>query len=368
MSIYINEKTLDSVLLDAGNMSVISENFKYLVDNLISFIDPNIGDHEEVPEIKGGQRRIVRALRGPQLGYQYKTLANKAKITAAGTKTIKAFGTNILVEEWTVSHPYIKDEHLGEIYPTADKQGPRGPYTCLITARVALSRKKPTRCYIQCNCMDFKTTFYEMLNGQGYTNPQNLPASTGKKALAPAMCKHIYAIYTRYYTDIVRESEPTIDQNPVLFGGKNQPALAPAPTIQLQREATTKDEATLAVIKALRAEHKKLVNNIDAYLDMRTQRAGGGSYHKYPFYVISNGGRYKIVYRNLNIGKFLNVPNNPDIWKWFNFKKDHKLLRDLIFSLGEMPKKLQDELATKGRIVTLESVDSSIFSLIEEIS
>ena len=54
--------------------------------------------------------------------------------------------------------------------------------------------------------MDFETTFKEELINYGYTNGM-VPPSKGVKKLAPAVCKHLYAVLRREYKDII-EAEP----------------------------------------------------------------------------------------------------------------------------------------------------------------
>ncbi len=374
MAIWL-DKNLDSLLLDTTNVSVISENFTYLLKQLADFVDPAF-QYTDVnkPFLRGGKRRMVRGDRGEGLGYQYKTAATKSKVTNRGTKTITAFGKNVLVEEWTVSHPDVTDPDLGETYPASDKGGPRGPYTCLITARISLSKRTPTRCYVQCNCQDFKTTFYEKLNAGGYTNPQSLPKSTGKKELAPAMCKHLYAIYSKYYRDLVNEVEGfVIDSNPELFGTAqgNATAQAQPSPVGLNVVAKTKQDAIAIIKRVLSSEYARIHNIELAYKDSRSKQAGGSNYHLYPFYVVLLNKKTRgIAYRNrdLAIGpsqgfiKLLNIPNNPNIWNFFSSINDHKLLWDMIKTVGKMPAQLQDKIKNQtGVDVYLENSDIPLY-------
>ena len=372
MAVYFDEDSFDSEMLDTKNTGVLCENFTYVVDNLIQFVDPKLNyGNVKLPDIKGGQRRMVRAMRGKDLGYAYKTAASTSVISSKGTKTITAFGTDILVEEWTVSHGDVSDPDLGEEYPASDSQGPRGPYTCLITARITIKEHKPTRCYLQCNCQDFKATFYEKLNQQGYTNPQSLPASTGKKALAPAMCKHLYAIYSKYYTNLIGSTENyVIDSNPVLNGGPQiQPiptATQPIPTKAPIITATNRDEAIQLIQTRLNQEIKKLKNNPDAYFDSRGKAAGGGRHHLYMFsIVLLNGQLRAIAYRNKDVAdpkyktsgpiQQLVIPDNPKIWKFLNKASDHALLNNMIKAAGPMSDKMNNEIKAKtGMAVYLE--------------
>lgn len=373
MVIYLNRDTLDSEMLDTTNMGVITENFTYLIKELSKYVNPNY-KYKSVNKgavLKGGARRVVRADRSEGLGYKYKTAASKSTISSRGTKTITAFGQKVLVEEWVVSHPDITDSDLGERYPTQDSNGnPRGPYTCLITARIALQQHKATRCYVQCNCADFKATFYEKLHQQAYTNPLSLPASTGKIPQAPAICKHLYAIYSKYYRDIVRKTESGAVSSPILFGGPAGSAPS-APIAPILKVAKTKQDAITLIKKHLQDRFNVIKSNDDAYFDSRSKKAGGSSYHKYPFYVTVINGYYRILYRNKKYTdqkdntNSLQIPDNKDIWKFFNKKGDHALLWNMVKDLGEMPEAKQNALQP-GRIM-FESKSSILSSLSELI-
>lgn len=367
MAVLLDIKTFDSVVLDTTNVAYIAENFSYLVKNLIDFVDPKLANaHAKYPEIVGGKRRVVRAVRGPQNGYQYNLDIGKFKTKSGGTRVIDAFGTPILIEEWEVSHPHVVDSDLGETYPTQDSNGdPRGPYTCKMTARVSLEKKTPTRCYVQCNCKDFQTTFYEKLNQQGYTNAQSLPASKGIKTQAPAMCKHLYAIYSQHYIQLVGGIEHgSVDQSPVLFGapdttGLQTPIVPPTAPVQEWPVANSKQEALAIISKKLQQEYNKIKNNPDAYFDTRSKSAGGGTYHKYPFSVILlNGNLRAIAYRNKTLApagnnnspvKLLIIDNNPKVWRFIKFAADHQKLWDMIKALGEMPEAIKNRLKAEGK-------------------
>lgn len=398
MAIILDEN-FDSLMLDTTNKAYLAENFTYLINKLIDFVDPKIGDHTNYPDIKGGKRRIVRAQRGKQLGYQYKTAASTSTVSSRGTKTIQAFGQNVLVEEWTVSHPHVKDPELGETYPTQDSNGEaRGPYTCLITARISLSKKAQTRCYVQCNCKDFDTTFYEELNKAGYTNPKSLPPASGAKALAPAICKHLYAIYSQYYTKLVSDVEGfKIDESPILFGhgdGGPGPEPPPPPPPPVNPVAKTKEEAKILIIARLKQEHNRLKNDKDAYLDSRSRAAAGQRYHLYMFSnVLQNGINRAIAYRNKDKAdpkyknnsslQLLVIPNNPKIWNFFRKQGDGQWFFDQVRALGPMSNRMNDRIKKETGIevwsenveinVTdvsylIEAKGSSILSSISELS
>ena len=380
MAIWL-DGDFNSEMLDTANGGVINENFTYLVKQLMDFVDPQY-TYASVnkPFLKGGKRRAVRADRSTNLGYQYKSAASKSKVSSRGTKKINAFGTDILVEEWTVSHPTATDSDLGEIYPGQDSKGSRGPYTCLMTARISLSKKTPTRCYVQCNCKDFQTTFYEKLNKAGYTNPQSIPASTGKKALAPAICKHLYAIYSQFYRDLINDVEGlVVDENPVLFGAPGAPAMAAPPTLAIPstkpKVAITKQDAVDLIMTRLKQEHTRLKNNEYAYLDSRSKSSGGGRHHLYPFSVVLLNGQLRaIAYRNKDSAdpkfknnaqiQLLHIPDNPKIWQFLNKQSDHTKLWDMIRSLGEMPESMNNAIRKRvGVGVYMENSDTQITEL-----
>lgn len=389
MVIYLNEQTLESELLDTKNVAIISENFTYVINKLIDYVDPTISNkHKEMPEIVGGQRRIMRAMRGKGLGYQYVEAAGVLVTKSGGSKIINAFGSNILVEEWTVSHPHAVDTQMGEEYPTvgsAPNHEPRGPYTCKMTARSSISKKTPTRCYLQCNCKDFQTSFYEKLNKAGYTNPQSLPASKGVKYQDIAICKHLYAIYSQHYSKLIQEVEGyKIDESPLLFGA--QPGheegetldqggqLVPPPDVK-KAVAKNKKEAIDLIRERLQEEHSRLKNDELAYFDSRSKSSGGGRHHLHMFSVVLlNGNLRAIAYRNKNKAdstytnnspiQILNIPDNPRIWAFFKAHADHKLLWDLIRSLGEMPTKMKNAIQKRVGIgVYMEEVEVSFTDL-----
>lgn len=427
MIVHIDKNTLNSVVYDTKNVSYIAENFTYLLDNLAAYIDPSFSNkHEGEDHLKGGERIKERGKRSTGLGYnydnspsaapappptpvvpegeeyketidtnpEYKEVTDNATITKGGTKSINAFGTDILVDEWTVTHGDVTDPKLKERYPAKDSDGPRSPYTCLITARVALEGKVDTRCYVQCNCKSFQTTFYEMLHGEGYTNEQStIPAAgaTGgkKRLLTPALCKHLYAIIDNHYMDvIVRIENNARNQSPVLTllkAGKKvklvkpvNPVAPPAPVV-----AKTRADAFKLIQARLQKEHARIKNTEQAYLDSRTRAHAGGSYHLYPFSVVLlNGSLKAIAYRNKNnvdptlpptksSVKVLVIPNNPKIWALVNKKGDSAILWDMIRSLGEMPEDMQDAIWTRqgyGVHMEMTEIEVTDFDYLTETS
>ena len=393
MAIYFNENTFDSELLDTKNNGILLENFTYVVDELIKYVNAGVSNvHKKLPEIIGGQRMMVRAMRGSQLGYSYVTMAEKSIISTKGTKTIQAFGDDILVEEWTVSHGDVRDPELGERYPTHDTangvQEPRGPYTCLLTARIGIKNGTATRCYLQCNCKAFDTMFYERLNKEGYTNPKSLPGSTGKMTQAPAMCKHLYAIYSKYYTNLVNGIEKyVINPSPILNAIPTGP-VGPIPILPVIKRAKTQAEAIPLIIARLQQEFKRLGNDELAYFDTLSKKAGGGSYHLYIFHLVTIGQGHYILYRNKDKAdqafkthsgpiQRLVVPDNPNIWNFFTSRSDFALLRSYIQTYaGPMPNRLKANVKKKiGIDVYMEKVnepsdmiDSNILHSILELS
>ena len=382
----ILDENFNSIILDTTNVAVISENFSYLIKQLQDYVDPKVSNvHDKMPGKIGGQRRIERAKNSVNLGYEYKEAAG-ALITKSGrSKIINAFDTNILVDEWTVSHGHVKDPKLGEEYPTTDSNGePRGPYTCLMTARISLSKKTPTRCYISCNCKDFDTKFYERLNQGGYTLEKSFALAKEPERLAPAMCKHLYAIYIQHYRELVKETEGfVINSSPVLFGGGGTVPTGPVnlvPPVQSGSVvARTKKEAFDLIQKELKTQFDRIKNNPTSYLDSRGKSSGGGRHHLYPFFVARLGGTLHILYRNKTVAltaasngpfKVLEIPKNPAIWGFMKHSTDHQKLVDMIHQLGEMPTAMNNKIKKMtGMGVYMENVaDSSIMSSILELS
>ncbi|MCI4437160.1 MAG: hypothetical protein JHC33_10180 [Ignisphaera sp.] len=420
MEIYLDERTFDSHILDNKNGGIIAENFTYLLKNLMLFIDPQfeykgvkkakdvagpvkgvLGAAGNKPGLKGGRRRMERGVREWKLPYN---------ISFISTQVLNAIGEDIDVDVWKISHPLVVDPDLGEKYPThtGAAKKPRGPYTVKMTARQDIINKKGTRTYVECDCEDFKATFYEELNDRGYTNTQSLPRSTGKRALAPAMCKHIYAIFDKEYRDIVGKAEKWIeDANASLFGGPTgQTSGAPATTpTQLTpfttnaKVAITKQDALTLVKAELQKIHATFKNNPQAYFDPTPKRTL--PYHQYMFFVIQvNKDIRAIAYRNKTLpglapkGPYavLEIPNNPKIWAKFfskttspNVKQAHpdfEILWNMIRELGPMPEKLQKKLEKQlGHemhmfedveymvdMSLIETKNSSILSSISELS
>lgn len=406
MTLILNTNTFDSHFLDTKNVAVISENFTYLIQQLSQYVDPGVSNiHDKRPDLIGGERRKTRGERSQGLGYDYKLSAGKLVTASGGTTVMEVFGTNVLIEEWTVSHPDVKDPQLGERYPTQDNATkkrpaePRGPYTCKMTARISLSKKTPTRCYVQCNCKDFQTKFYEELNNKKYTLAQSLPQAKEPERLKPAICKHLYAIYFQHYRDLVKETEGgVVNESPVLFGpdaGPTPPPPPPPPPVK-GVVAKTKQEAIDLILARLKQEYARLRNDKEAYFDTRTRKYAGGSYHLYPFEVVLWNGQYTALayrnktkadprYKNNAAIQLIVIPDNPKIWGFFSRAKDQGIMSDLKRSLPEMPLKMQELLRKElGYSVHLESVEittevtdlsylieangSSILSSISELS
>lgn len=416
MEIYLDERTFDSHILDTKNGGIIAENFTYLLKNLMLFIDPQykyenakkakdvagpvkgvLGAKGNVKGLKGGARRMVRGTREWTLPYS---------ISHVGTQVLNAVGDDIDVDVWKISHPKVTDTDLGEVYPThtGKAKKPRGPYTVKMTARQDIINKKGTRTYVECDCDDFKATFYEELNDRGYTNAISLPRSTGKKALSPAMCKHIYAIFDKEYRDIVGDAEHWIeDVNAALFGGPTGQTSGTTPTPQPAQPTTTNvnvaitKQDALALIKAeLQKVHAQYKNDPKAYFDPTPKRTL--PYHQYMFFVIQvNQDIRAIAYRNKTLpginakGPYavLEIPNNPKIWAKFFSKKtgikthpDFEILWNMIRELGAMPPKLQKKLEKQlghemhmfedveymTDMSLIETKNSSILSSISELS
>ena len=416
MKIYLDERTFDSHILDTENKGIIAENFTYLIKNLMTFIDPQY-KYEKVKQrlLRGGPRRMKRGEREWVLPYTIDFVK-----TEVGAQVL---GSKIDLDVWKVSHPKVEDPTLGEVYPRFTGRTPdvvpadkrlqiikgqpisRGPYTVRMTARQDIINKKGTRTYVECTCDDFKATFSEKLNDESYTNPTGLPRHTTSKALSPAMCKHIYAIFTKEYRDIIAKSERWQENtNAELFGGPDESA--EEEEIQddttdvdttVKNIAKTKQEA-LALIKAeLQKVHSQHKNDPKAYFD---PRAGMKlPYHQYMFFVIQVNKEIRaIAYRNKAISggvitapfALLEIPDNPKIWTQFfklakgsyttrldqngvgkaiaNKHPDFEVLWNMIRELGPMPPTLKKSLEKQlgHEMHMFEDVESMIdMSLIE---
>jgi hypothetical protein len=304
------------------------ENFQWLISQLSAFVDPQYTyDKMGRPDLKGGQRRIFRYDKHFQAYYK------EAKI-ATNSKAIVDFGgTKIECDKFIVSHAAFKDPELKEKYPKPES----GSYLVMATSRDSLKNNTAKRYYVSCTCTDFQTTFKEKLISYGYTSDDGtLPPSKGLKKLAPAVCKHIYAVLLREYKDIIdaegsakesaeinteynkedfREEPP--EYNPGDFDNE-QPSETMAaqknkPGRQPKSDSIKKKEYEAAIRSTLRFFNNSMPNNPDVYKDTRRTDA----YKKYKFMVKSNiaggYGGWLIVFTNPLINPFRDKLKNKEL-------------------------------------------------------
>jgi len=219
------------------NKFLLVENFTWLIQQLSKFVDPAIKyTSVKQPNLKGGARRQVRA----NTHSAYYTYSQVAKTALKGNTSVKIGTKNIPCEVWTVTHSDFTDPALGEKYPA-----PTEPYTCVITDRQTLKKGTASRYYVSCTCKDFKTTFQQELINSGYTAPDpTLPAAIGAKALAPAICKHLFSILTKHYADILdKEPQPDPSADIISVPKAKKPVVA---SPQIPMAATTKPVPTMS--------------------------------------------------------------------------------------------------------------------------
>lgn len=212
-----------------ANKFILIENFSWLVSQLKAFSDPQYTyKRAGMPSLVGGPRRIYRATNHST----YYTYAKIAKTTKKGRVKVSIGSDAVPCEVWEVTHVPFTDPKLKEKYPAPDT-----PYTCIVTDRAAIKNGTATRYYVSCNCVDFKTTFEQELITAGYTaDDPTLPAATGKKKLAPAICKHLFAVLMKNYASVLA-TEKAPDPSAVIttaqptVKAKKQPGAGVSPTV-----------------------------------------------------------------------------------------------------------------------------------------
>ena len=291
----------------------LTENFSWLIAQLKAFDDPNITySYQGRKDIRGGERRIYRDSKHYQTYYQGATIVKSPSPIQVNFGT-----TQIEVDEWDITHPKFNDKELKEKYPKPDTH-----YTVLVTSRNSLKNHTATRYYVSCDCMDQNTTFKEKLIQYGYTNGTVLPG-TGKKKLGSCICKHIYAVLMREYSEFIKEEPGTIeaaDEMPWTYEEPEQeyepyepsmPEVAPeteqpVPPGQLPIEkakrgripkttAQKKAEYELSIKRSLKFFNNIMPNNVDVY---KNSRQTDNSYRKYKFMIKKYFQGYVIVFTN----------------------------------------------------------------------
>ncbi len=286
---------------------LLVENFTYLLGQLKSFDDPAITYSKQgMPHLRGGQRRIYRADNHNQIFYDY---AKEATTNFQAVTDVQFGSTTVECDEWKVSHDEFADTKLKEKYPR-----PETPYTVLITSRKSLLDHTAERYYVSCNCMDFETTFKEELLKYGYTNGVLVKPGTGKKKLAPAICKHIYTVLSKDYKDIIameagaEESAEIHIPEPISAGPyapKYPATVAPAkkelgtkPAIRRGKtpktDAEKKAEYEKDIRRALKFFSNAMPNGVEVYKNTRGQNA----WKQYKFMVAKYFQGWVIVFTN----------------------------------------------------------------------
>ncbi len=334
---------------------ILLENFTFLLSQLDSFDDPQFTyKWQGRQDLRGGKRRKHRAnsadFQGnetftevPPQGTQqqapqgppvnplqpgaaqqpqqaqpnpYNTYAQGAQINKAPASNVVNFGTTqIECDEWHISHPDYKSGELKEKYP-------KNQYTCLITSRASLKNGTAKRYYVSCDCMDFDTTFKEELIKYGYTNGTTLP-STGKKLLAPAVCKHLYTILMREYGDIIAAETKEETSAEILQPEKEkitaswdiepreweepeetweEPEQEPQPPLPVKKRGRIpkspqekKAEYEKIIRRSLKFFSNIMPNNVDIY---KNARQSDTTYKKYKFMVKKYFQGWVIVFTN----------------------------------------------------------------------
>jgi len=308
---------------------LLVENFKWLLGQLHAFDDPQF-TYASVgrQDLRGGVRREYRYEK------HYDTYYKGSIITKSPSPTQVAIGnTQIECDEWDITHPKFKDPELKEKYPKPDTH-----YTVLVTSRRSLQNKTAQRCYVSCDCMDFNTTFKEELLKYGYTNGTTLQG-TGKKKLAPAICKHIYSVLMREYmfyintedseqlTPLItwpkeappeKEQVPThYDYEPIEYEEEPEegiPPIQPLGKPKRGRIPKTPEQKKTEYEKIIKQSLKFIANTmpggINAY---KNTRQGDTSYKKYKFMVKKYFQGWVIVYSNPLLNPFRDKAREKEI-------------------------------------------------------
>lgn len=290
------------------------ENFSWLIQQLSSFDDPNITYKKQgLQNIRGGARRIYR------YGAHYQAYYAAAVIVKSPPPVKVNFGTSqIECDQWDVSHPEFEDKGMKEKFPKPSDvlKTDTNHYTVMVTSKESIKRGTAKRYYVSCTCPDFDTTFKEELIKYGYTNGTTLP-SKGVKKLAPAICKHIYAVLLREYKDIVKEesgpdesAEFAIVTEPEELNFNFYPDTSAISTTSNQPTATVpkkprgripktdaekKIEYDAAIRKSLKFLSNVMPNGVDVY---KNSRQADNSYKKYKFMVKKYFQGWVIVFTN----------------------------------------------------------------------
>jgi hypothetical protein len=284
---------------------LLVENFTFLLGQLKAFDDPAIRYvNQGEPQLRGGQRRIYRSDNHTNIFYDY---ARTARVDFQTVVDV-TFGAKVVeCDEWHVDHDEFQDPKLKEKYPK-----PVEPYVVRVTSRRTLLNHTAPRYYVSCTCMDFETTFKEELLAYGYTNGVMSKPATGKKKLAPAICKHIYTVITREYGDILKSEDGAIENANI----EQEVIPAPAPTTvapampkkvpgvkqakPLKTEDEKKAEKKAAYEKDIRRALKFFSNSMPNGVEVYKNSRGGSNnnWKQYKFMVAKYFQGWVIVFTN----------------------------------------------------------------------
>lgn len=394
MALLFDQRTFETIQLleDDEHPAVLAENFSWLLKQLHEFEPSHMLADKHWNQPGRGERRAERGNSAPNLGYNYfenhPFNSYTPTINPKGITTINSFGYPFNVERFEVDADFpVKDTAKKETYygPGGRKHPGNGPYVCMLTARYDLINKKKTRCYVSCNCKDFKHSFLYTLQGAKYTDPNAVVPPKGKNKRKNSdgsnytvpqhagVCKHLYAILKKYYSDIIAKVEDSPDQNPEMFtepeeaevpsiyvppvrptpkGGPvtppkpvAKPPVVPKVPAKLSTKPLTKtqlkQQASDAIRDALLAADKVIPSDqLVSYLDPRKfskSKHAAINYHKYKFAVRveTTDGKAAIYYMNPNQAnaqsgqKLLTIPklSKKDSYYLLSPKELHDLVK-----------------------------------------
>ena len=284
---------------------ILFENFSWLIGQLKSFVDPNISYSKQgMPSLKGGNRRIYRYQQHYDLYYK------AASVKKTPPPVNINFGSSIIeCDKWLVTHSEFEDPQLKEKFPVPTK-----PYSVLITSKHSLENGTAKRYYVSCSCMDFDTTFKQELINYGYTSDDgSLPPATGTKKLAPAICKHIYAVLMLEYADLIKKIDITPEQSAEIY--PSQSSTAPQLTTSASSEAKT--EAKRNILKTLSFLSNRMSNSVEVY---KNTRSTSPAYKKYKFMIRKYPQGYAIVFTNPLLNPFRDKNRDKEIVPILNWE------------------------------------------------
>lgn len=347
---------------------LLVENFTWLIQQLSAFVDPNIKyKNQGLPGLKGGLRRIYR------YNQHYEAYYQSAEIKKSTEHVNVNFGSVIIeCDRWEVSHDTFEDKKLKEIYPKPDT----GKYVVTVTSRDSFKNGTAKRYYVSCTCHDFAYTFKEELLNYGYTNGtvEKPSGGNGPRKLAPAICKHIYAVIKREYTDVL-DNEPGAQESAEIAGSlgidtlsgfdTTEPATeqpGPLPVVsKVPKSKKLTADKKLDYEAAIRRSLKFFSNNMrDAIESYHNTRDVQTAYKKYKFMVKHYPSGYVIVFTNPQLNPLRDktrekelVPILNKTAKGFSPTVDSIVIYTKFFSKEE----LMDMIRSESRAIQQNQID-----------